>query len=80
MTGQAINAAPMEQRVEKPRVNFDNGRPEFVLSDEEREYAHIARMSQKTKFATGNLEVDIKNYLTIKKMAEMITGLINDES
>jgi len=75
MTGQSFNAPRMEQGEAGPRVSFEGDVPSVVQTEEEEKFAHIARMSQKTKFATGNLDVDIRNYLAIKNIADAIVDL-----
>lgn len=83
MTGNPFNPEPTTQPEPKPRVSFEdpvvNKLNELVNSDEAAEFAHMARMASKTKFATGNVEVDIRNWLTMKKIGKMMSGMMNDE-
>tara|TARA_R110002126_G_scaffold281891_1_gene430014 strand:+ start:328 stop:612 length:285 start_codon:yes stop_codon:yes gene_type:complete len=49
------------------------------MTEEDYAYRHIAEMSQKTRFATGDIRRDVKNYLALKKIGRMMTGLLEDE-
>lgn len=40
------------------------------------EMAELLHKASRTKFATGNPDVDVRNYLYIKKIADQIMGLL----
>jgi hypothetical protein len=83
LTGQSSSEPAMEQREFAPRQNFDNPvaqkLDELVHSDEAAEFAHIARLASKTKFATGDLETDIRNYMKMQRIAQEIAGMLGDD-
>ena len=83
MTGQS--SAPTVEVAQEagPRLNFDDPISQkldgMVQSDEAAEFAKIARLASKTKFATGNLETDIRNYMKMQRIGKEIAGLLSDE-
>jgi len=79
MTGQSLNAPAMEQAEAGPRLNFEGDVPSVVQTEEEREFEHIVRMSQLTKFATGDINRDVKNYLAMKKIGQMMSGMMGED-
>jgi hypothetical protein len=83
LTGQSPSEPAMEQKEFGPRQSFEDPvakhLDEMVHSDEAAEFAHIARLASKTKFATGNIEVDIRNYMKMQRIAQSIAEFIGDE-
>jgi len=84
MTGAPLNAEPAVPREVKPRVSFENPLAEkldqLVHSEEAEAFAQIARAASRTKFATGDLQVDIRNYMTMQKISKMLTGKKAEET
>ena len=86
MTGTPVNAAPAPEQVHPVRGMFDS-KPNHQqmpvanpmdMSEEEMQFQRIAELSQLTKFATGDLAKDIPNYLTIKRIARQMVGLLDE--
>ena len=85
LTGQAPSAPTEAPREAGPRLNFEDPMAQkmdqMVQSDEAAEFAKLARLASKTKFATGNLEIDIRNYMKMKRIGAEIAGMMsNDEA
>ncbi len=86
MTGQSMQSAPTPDRVHVPRSVFENKAQEPMtmtsimdMSEEERVFNRIAEKSQLTRFATGDLNKDIQNFLTMRKIGRLMTGLMGDD-
>lgn len=83
MTGQPINLTSTTEKVHTPRMVFESGQHKQMdlmnMTEEDHAFMRIAEMSQKTKFATGDLSKDIPNYLTIKRIGRMMVGLLEDD-
>lgn len=83
MTGQSSDAPQQVQREAGPRLNFEDPMAkkldDIVQSEEAAEFAALAKAASKTKFATGNLEVDIRNYMKLHRISSEIAGLMSNE-
>jgi len=79
-TGHSTNPEATIQREPVARTNFEdptvNKLNELMRSEEADEFQKIADAASRTKFATGNREIDIRNYLKFRNGINSILGLL----
>lgn len=83
LTGQAKNAPATVQASHGPQVNFNDPTGEKSAEsdfqaqmDSNDEYYKLAKAASMTKFATGNPETDIRNFLKMKDMVKELNGML----
>jgi hypothetical protein len=77
-----IQSAP-KPSAPKPQVVFEDkpqaSPEEEVNSDEAIAFQRLAERAGNTKFATGNRDVDIQNYLKMKAITKGLLSFLGDE-
>ena len=86
MSGNPIQAVETARPAPAPRVNFDYSQHLQMNSSNEAkwdsalsEYDELAFAASKTKFATGDSQKDIQNYLAMRKIGELMSGLLSND-
>lgn len=71
--GRTFSPKPDAIMMAPRKIDFIN------INEEDEAFMNIARLSQKTKYATGDLSKDIPNFLNMKKIARMLTGMLGED-
>jgi hypothetical protein len=90
MTGKSASAVEAAPRAVPAQVSFEDptrkslespaqqGIQELINSPQAEEFAMLAELASKTKFATGNVETDIRNYLRLNSISQQIAGFLSN--